>query len=343
MKPQHQIVVAPITLPAKKPRVVMTIGSKVGAEANIPAWKRLFEELPGEFAPLLYADAVGTHAERVAKKANDMGVPARPVTISTAELDRLPYELDALVVQLDRPEAQLAAFEWAASRRVPVVMQSVVAPPRGLPLGVMTAHTKKDLDGASADDVRHYLRTLTRITSRRGSESVTDGDEVAEFRVADIRSQFGEHLPAVLRKVAAGLTPEVPPIVATDGENVMPLVVVPRERWSSALELESHVLLDRHDLVIEPGSKLVVAETLATEQPQLRLTNLHFRRSDRRLGSRGSRTLSAADFAPLPPAPSRSERERGDSGIVLGFLLGLAVLAMAFGGASRTAPMRTTD
>jgi hypothetical protein len=343
MKPPHQIVVAPITLPARKPHVVMTLGAKVGAEKNIPAFQRLFAELPGEFAPVLYADAVGAHAERVAKKANEAGVPARAVTLSTADLDRLPYEIDTLVVQLDRPEAQLAAFEWAVTRRIPVVMQSVVAPPRGLPLGVMTAHTKDDFDGASADDVRHYLRTLARITSRRGSESVTDGDEAAELRVADIRARFREHLPAVLRKVAANLTPEVPPIVATDGEHVMPLVVVPRERWSSAIELESHVLLDRHDLVIEPGSKLVVAETLATEQPQLRLTNLHFRRSDRRLGSRGSRTLSAADFAPLPPRPARSERERGDSGIVVGFILGLAVLAMAFGGASRTAPMRTTD
>jgi len=341
MKHQHQIVVAPVTLPARKPHVVMTIGAKVGAENNIPAWKELFTELPGEFAPVLYADAVGAHAERLAKKANDAGVPARPITLSTADLERLPYEIDALVVQLDRPEAQLAAFEWAVSRRVPVIMQSVVAPPRGLPLGVMTAHTKDDLDGASVDDVRQYLRTLARITSRRGSESVTDGDVAAELRVADIRARFREHLPAVLRKVVANLTPEVPSMAATDGEHVMPLVIVPRERWSSAIELESHVLLDRHDLVIEPGSKLVVAETLETNSPELRLTNLHFRRTDRRLGSRGSRTLSAADFAPLAPRPTRSERD--DSGVALGFLLGLAVLAMAFGGASRTAPMRSTD
>ncbi len=339
MKP-HQIV-APVALPARKPHLVMTIGSKVGAEANIPAWKRLFHELPGEFAPLLYADAVGAHAERLAKKANDAGVPARPITLSTADLDRLPYELDALVIQVDRPEAQLESFDWAASRGVPVVIQSVLAPPRGLPLGFMTAHTKKELSGASVDDVRHYLRTLARITSRRGSESITDGDEAAELRVADIRARFREHLPAVLRKVAADLTPEVPPIVATDGEHVMPFVVVPRDRWSSAIELERHVLLDRRDLVIEPGSKVVVAETLETDSPELRFTNLHFRRTDRRLGSRGSRTLSAADFAPLPPRPARSGD--GDSGEVLGLLLGLAVLAMALGGASRTAPVRTTD
>lgn len=341
MKP-HQIVVAPVALPARKPRVVMTLGSsKMGAERNISAFQQLFAELPGEFAPVLYADAVGAHAERIARKANDAGVPARPVTLSAADLDRLPYDIDVLVVQLDRPEAQLAAFEWAVSRRVSIVMQSVVAPPRGLPLGVMTVHTKDDLDGASAADVRHYLGTLARITSRRGSESITEGDEAAEFRVADIRARFREHLRAVLRKVAANLTPEVPPMVATDGEHVMPFVVVPRERWSSALELESHVLLDRQDLVIEPGSKLVVAETLETQSPELRLTNLHFRRTDRRLGARGSRTLSAADFA--PPVARQARVEVGHSSAVLGAILGLAVLAVAFGGASRTAPMRMTD
>lgn len=157
------------------------------------------------------------------------------------------------MVQLDRAQAQLQALEYAISKRIAVSLFFLLSPPRSLPIGFMATLTPEELEGPAADDARLLLRTLGPITSRSGSSSVTGGAVEAELRVSEIRERFREHV-SVFKKLAANLTPEVAPILATDGERVSPVVVLPSDKWNTQLELEERLLLGRRDLVIEPGS-----------------------------------------------------------------------------------------
>lgn len=347
MSKSHQIVVATPALPVRPPKRILTMGANEGARQNIAGWKSLFDELPHEYSELIYADALGSHAERCAREAGASGLPARAITLSTQELPKLPFEVHALVVQLDRAQAQLQALEYAVSKGIAVCLFFLLAPPRGLPIGFMATLTPDELEGPAAEDVKLLLRTLGPITSRSGSSSVTGGEVEAELRVSSIRERFRDHV-AVFKKLAANLTPEVAPLLATDGERISPVVVLPSDKWSTQLELEERILLGRRDLVIEPGSRVMVCETLSGEEPELRLHDLVFRRRDRRLGSRGSRTVTSADFAPLPPARPASDRSAAtrrssDDGGIEGVLISLAFVAVLLGAASRLQPVQATD
>ena len=347
MSKSHQIVVATPALPVRPPKRILTIGANEGARQNIAGWKKVFEEVPGEYGELVYADAVYSHADRCMRAAAAAGLQARAMALSTHELHALGFKVDALVVQLDRAQAQLQALEHAVSKRIAVCLFFLLAPPRGLPLGFMVTLTPDELEGPAARDAKLLLRTLGPITSRAGSSSVTGGEVEAELRVSGIRERFREHV-SVFKKIAANLTPEVAPILATDGERVSPVVVLPSDKWSTQIELEERILLDRRDLVIEPGSRLTVCETLSGEEPELRLHDLVFRRRDRRLGSRGSRTVTGADFTASPPAPVGSigapnaAGRRSDGGVE-GALIGLAIVAILLGAASRLQPVQATD
>lgn len=181
------------------------------------------------------------------------------------------------------------------------------------------------------------------MTMRRGSAKALErGAPEGGLRERAVRAMFRAHAEGALRKAAAGLPPDCDPLQITDGEGMYPFVVLDADRWCSAEEIEQRVLHERRDLVIEPGSRLFVAEC-SRANAEMRLHDARFNRSDRRLATRGRQTLTAADFdAPPPPAPRAPEASSSESGLGSG-LAALALFAILLSVSSRTAPVATTD
>ncbi|MCZ7681198.1 MAG: hypothetical protein M5U28_21375 [Sandaracinaceae bacterium] len=93
---------------------------------------------------------------------------------------------------------------------------------------------------------------------------------------------------------------------------------------------------ERRDLILEPGSRILVAECLSGDPPEIRFHDGRFGRRDRRLVTRSSRTITQADFDTPPPAtptisngrPATSFDRRRDDGDLAGALAGLALIAL---------------
>jgi hypothetical protein len=339
MSTKHQIVVAPPTsLDLRQAWTPAVLGCGAGALANVSAMKRAIADSPGDYGIVTYADAVPSHSENAAREAAKASVAAKAITLAARDLKKSQLKPSVIISQYDRAEAQALALEYATSLGVPFLSYLLIAPPRQLPIALMKALAPEDLVGPSGDDMRVLYKTLAPITARSGKSALA-GDFESELRVSAIRERFREHLPSALRKLAAGLTPDVSPILATDGDYVAPVVVLESERFASPLEIEERVVLGRRDL-IEPGTRLIVIETVTQSDPQLRLHELIFRGRDRRLGSLGAQTLTAADFAPLPTPVSTGSASRDG---VLDVLRAVAGVAVVLGTASRLAPMRSSD
>lgn len=321
-------------------RRALVQGSDIGAREHITALVDAVEAMPGEIAEFVYADAIYAHAKAAADQARARGLTTRAVALTARDIEHFEPRLDLVIAHLDRAPAIRETLRAAIARNVPFLSYSFVQAPSMLAQGVMVAVEPGDT--IAAEDARLFWETIGPITARRGSAAIfVDGAPEERFRETAIRERFRGHSRSVLKKLVAGLPLDVDPLQMTDGEDVFPLVVLASDRWCEDEEIEQRVIHERRDLVFEPGTRLVVAECLTGDPPEIRFHDARFGRRDRRLVTRSSRTLTRADFDPPPPVSS-IDRERGGS--ALGdALLGLALLAVLLGSASRTSPVHTTD
>lgn len=321
-------------------RHVLVQGADAGARNHITALVEASEAMPGEIAEIIYGDAVYAHARAAADQAAAHGLTTRAVALTARDIEGFEPRLDLVIAHLDRAPANREALRAAIARNIPFLSYSFVQAPSMLAQGVMGAVEPGDT--TAAEDARLYFETIGPITARRGSAAIfVDGAPEERFREVAIREKFRAHSRSVLKKLIAGLPLDVDPLQMTDGEDTYPLVVLPSDRWCTDDEIEQRVVHERRDLVLEPGTRLIVAECLTGDPPEIRFHDARFGRRHRRLVTRSTRTLTRADFDPPPPISS-IDRERGGS--ALGdALLGLALLAVLLGSASRTSPVHTTD
>ena len=329
-------------------RAVLVMGCDYGAEQNLDAYASAFARRELPFDEFIFADAVPSRAERLAALARERGLPARATALTARDLPRrhdLRERVGLIISHIDRAAARRVVLSYALAEGLPFMSYFVLAMPKSLPLGFATVLTPDDYgpgapeDAAPVRDLITLLDTVAPITARRGSASVIRSSPEASLRDADIRARFREHAKRVMAKVAV-LPPDAAAIEATDGQDVLQTVVSAGDRWLESDELEEYLLLGRRDVLLEPGRRILVAEALSGAEPELRLHDTLFRERDRRLAVRGSETITREDFE---PRPVREARDRSDGGGVADVLLLLAVVAVLFGGASRTAPLGSTD
>lgn len=342
-RPNTALAVIPAPELVSSGRRVLVQGADAGARHNIPALVDSAESMPGEIAEIVYGDALFAHAKAAADQAAARGLKTRAVALTARDIGLFEARIDLVIAHLDRAQANLATMEAAIDRGAGFLSYGFVQAPSMLAQGVMIA--VEPGDKLAEQDARLYWETIGPLTSRRGSAEIfSEGAPEERLRETAVREMFRAHSRSVLKKLIAGLPLDVDPLQMTDGEDVYPLVVLSSDRWCSNEEIEQRVVHERHDLVLEPGSRMVIAECLSGNPPEIRFHNARFGRRDRRLTTRSTRTLTQADFDPRARASSGSALDRPRGGGELGdALVGLALLAILLGAASRTSPVRTTD
>ncbi|MEI7511910.1 MAG: hypothetical protein WCK01_00410 [Candidatus Uhrbacteria bacterium] len=341
-KSNANLAVIPAPTLVSSGRRVLVQGADAGARHNIQALVDAAEAMPGEIAEVVYGDALFAHARVAAAQAAARGLTTRAVALTARDIERFEARVDLVMAHLDRAPANLATMDAAVDRGAAFVSYGFVQAPSMLAQGVMIA--VEPGDKIAEQDARLYWETIGPITARRGSAAIfSEGAPEERLRETAVRETFRNHSRSVLKKLIAGLPLDVDPLQMTDGEDVYPLVVLPSDRWCTSEGIEQRVVHERHDLVLEPGSRMVIAECLSGNPPEIRFHNARFGRRDRRLTTRSSRTLTQADFEPGARASLGGAPDRSRGGDLGDALVGLALLAILLGAASRTSPVRTTD
>lgn len=344
-KKSNALAVIPAPTVVSRGRRVLVQGANAGARRNIPALVDSVESMPGEISEIIYGDAVFAHARRAADEAAALGLPARPVALTARGIEQYEPHLDLVIGHLDRAAAHREAMRATLARDASYLGYQFVLAPSMLAQGVMVAVAPDDR--VATEEAELLWSTIAPITARRGSAAIfREGAPEQSFRETVIREKFRDHTRSVVKKLVAELPLDVDPLQVTDGQDAFPLVVLASDRWCSNDEIEQRVIHERHDLVIEPGSRLLVAECLSGDPPEIRFHDGRFNRRDRRLVTRSSHTLTQANFDAPPPMLERSGRSidrSRDDGDLAGALAGLALIALLLGAASRTSPVHTTD
>lgn len=266
------------------------VGSHRGAHHHVAALRELAAELPDAELAIRPIDPRPGRVETIARVVEAYGGKAFPVRARFEDmLPALGETSEPLVLATDSAATGATALVAAETQaRWVFLYQLIRLPVAGELLSLRCAIPPgeslwRERTAALLDDLQEF-------GSSRGAEFVIGERARSSARAAEPRHRAGmaNHLKGCMRKIIAGLRPEVAPVtVSEDGITAMPLLISRRrDFWQEPLAMGQQLLAET-PLALTRGSMMAIAEATAEG---LRVHALRLR-TDGRLMVRGRHAL----------------------------------------------------
>lgn len=243
---------------------VSIAGANRGALHHVRALQELAAELPDAALAIRKIDPMPGRVESAARIVEAHGGKAFPVRARLEDmLPVLAESREPLVIATDRPKTGATALTAPETlgRRV-FVYEVLRLPAAGQILSLRCAIPPGE--SLWRERTAEMLRSLDEFTTSRGAEFVIGERARSAHRVAEPRHRFGmaAHLKGCMRKIIAGLEPEVPPVtISEDGISEMPLLIAPPNELFQEPLATAQALIAASPISLTRGSLVALCQS----------------------------------------------------------------------------------